>query len=145
MNQNSLEDCSGCTDSRSEGTHQMHTKQHPCKEGGDPNCGHCFPNPLNRHDTIESIVREFEEKFEEEREQNLQWNLCESGVKIFLRTALLSFSERQQEAMKVVERSHMDDKAYPHDDCMHCTEYNAALSALRDRWNSWTGEISSSK
>ncbi len=38
-----LEDCSGCTDDRSEGTHQMHTKQHPCQEGGDPNCGYCFP------------------------------------------------------------------------------------------------------
>ena len=38
-----LEDCSGCTDSRSEGTHAMHTKQHPCKEGGDPDCGYCFP------------------------------------------------------------------------------------------------------
>lgn len=40
-----LEDCSGCTDPRSEGTHQMHTKQHPCEEGGDPNCGYCTPAP----------------------------------------------------------------------------------------------------
>lgn len=39
-----LEDCSGCTDPRSEGTHQGHTKQHPCPPGGDPNCGYCFPN-----------------------------------------------------------------------------------------------------
>lgn len=38
-----LHDCSGCTDDRSEGTHQSHTIQHPCKEGGDSNCGYCFP------------------------------------------------------------------------------------------------------
>ena len=23
----------------------MHTKQHPCKESGDPDCGYCFPIP----------------------------------------------------------------------------------------------------
>jgi hypothetical protein len=38
-----LEDCSGCTDRHSEGTHQMHTTQHPCPEVGDKNCGYCFP------------------------------------------------------------------------------------------------------
>lgn len=37
------EDCSGCTAPRSEGTHQSHTKQHPCPLGGDPDCGYCFP------------------------------------------------------------------------------------------------------
>lgn len=44
----SLEDCSGCTDPHSEGTHQMHTKQHPCKDGGDPNCGYCFPEAFKK-------------------------------------------------------------------------------------------------
>lgn len=39
-----IRDCSGCTDNRSEGTHQMHTKQHPCPKGGDPDCGYCFPS-----------------------------------------------------------------------------------------------------
>ena len=43
--QEELHDCSGCTDRHSEGTHANHTKQHPCPEGGDPNCGYCFPNP----------------------------------------------------------------------------------------------------
>lgn len=43
-NGESLHDCSGCTDRHSEGTHQLHTKQHPCPEGGDPNCGYCFPD-----------------------------------------------------------------------------------------------------
>ncbi len=45
------------------------------------------------------------------------------------------------EAMEALpkKRSHMQDKDYPHDDCLHCTEYNqgiddsaAALSALRE-------------
>lgn len=41
---NELHDCGGCTGQNNEGTHAMHTKQHPCKEGGDPDCGYCFPN-----------------------------------------------------------------------------------------------------
>lgn len=43
MKQEPLHNCTGCTDKNSEGTHQMHTIQHPCPENGDPNCGYCFP------------------------------------------------------------------------------------------------------
>ncbi len=42
-----LHSCSGCIDDRSEGTHQMHTFQHPCPPGGDPDCGYCFPSKEN--------------------------------------------------------------------------------------------------
>lgn len=56
-----LEDCSGCTDPRSEGTHQGHTKQHPCPEGGDPNCGSCFP--AVPHSTGEGWADEFDKLF----------------------------------------------------------------------------------
>lgn len=52
-------DCSGCTDRNSEGTHQAHTVQHPCKEGGDPNCGYCVPKP-------ESEWADFDERFVKE-------------------------------------------------------------------------------
>lgn len=41
--ENEISNCSGCTDRYSEGTHQMHTIQHPCPPGGDPGCGYCFP------------------------------------------------------------------------------------------------------
>lgn len=57
-----LYDCSGCTDDRSEGTHQGHTKQHPCRKGGDPNCGYCFPTP-----TEGSMEERFDREFTELR------------------------------------------------------------------------------
>ncbi len=52
--QERLEDCSGCTDDRSEGTHQMHTKQHPCPKGGDPNCGYCAPLSETKNPSTDS-------------------------------------------------------------------------------------------
>lgn len=60
------EDCSGCTDPRSEGTHQSHTKQHPCPPGGDPDCGYCFPTQSSsekRQFAGASYVRPHEELF----------------------------------------------------------------------------------
>ena len=57
--QENLEDCSGCTDSRSEGTHAMHTRQHPCPEGGDPNCGECFPVQQEKESTWEAEFLRF--------------------------------------------------------------------------------------
>lgn len=55
-NEKDYEDCAGCVDRHSEGTHAMHTKQHPCPDGGDPACGECFP--MNPEDEIVAALRE---------------------------------------------------------------------------------------
>lgn len=52
------ENCSGCTDRFSEGTHQMHTIQHPCSKGGDPNCGYCSPTENSWEEKVISMVGE---------------------------------------------------------------------------------------
>lgn len=55
-------------------------------------------------------------------------------VKNFIHSFLTSQKTQQSERIrKVVEglrSSHMDDKAYPHDDCMEVTLYNRALDDL---------------
>ena len=56
---NELPNCSGCTDPRSEGTHQGHTKQHPCPEGGNPNCGYCFPDGTPQNSMEERFEKAF--------------------------------------------------------------------------------------
>lgn len=43
-----LPDCSGCTDNHPEGTHQMHTKQHPCKPDSGLECAYCSDDPVRR-------------------------------------------------------------------------------------------------
>lgn len=61
-------------------------------------------------------------------------NRVQNDVKGFIRSLLTSQKTQQSERVrKLVEglrSSHMDDKTYPHDDCMEVTLYNRALDDL---------------
>ena len=111
MEKNNLQDCGGCSDDRSEGTHAMHTKQHPCPEGGDPNCGYCFPEKNNAE--IERIVREFESKlhlsfglggflttdYSGENTEVPIWDMDEDTAKKWLRDTLTTFKAHIEAAL----------------------------------------------
>lgn len=99
-----LDDCSGCTDKYSEGTHAMHTKQHPCKEGGDPDCGYCFPSPQTTNERVEEIVREFGRKFNIAYVKDKGFASLGAEIQDFIRTALTTYTASLiEDAMERIE------------------------------------------
>ena len=111
-----LRDCSGCTDLRNDplgGTHAMHTKQHPCPEGGDPNCGYCFPKEDIPSSLTEEQGREWEKEFREKFREILNLREEKEVVK-FITTLLHDERERAQDetiySMDLEAQSHWYEK-----------------------------------
>lgn len=81
--------------------------------------------------TQEEVNKEFEQ---------LVWGISPSDslkykkgeeVKNFIHTLRLQDRLDTIKEIEKLKRSHMDDPDYPHDDCMHCVEYNQAIKDIK--------------
>lgn len=156
-----LQHCSGCTDDHSEGTHQMHTIEHPCKEGGDPDCGYCFPRDTKEM-TVEKILKDIDFWKSQERNGHSFEEMSQAveALKESVRTTLTTYASQvrekwlQEEIVRLEGMKKETSMTYTHQcpsDCCvmgsdHTHEetvtipsavvYNQAIQTIIDRYQS---------